>query len=305
MQTHIWPAYCRALLACSVAAAAERFPARGEEAPEKVHSVRKILKESRALARLFLPSVGEPARVTIAALAVVRRRVGRARDLDVMESRLGRLAPPPEIAGPIEEAIQQERAAAQRAHTSFATAASRAQLNAIVKRLEGWSLGNVTDADVAEAVGRTYRQGLHRGRIAFEGDDPVALHALRSRVVDLRYQLSALSPAWPAALGALSEELNALRDTLGDFNDLEVLRRFATDRVGLSSEALAELTVRLETKQSKLRRNAEVEFARLFAETPDAFSARLAAYLAHPLGKLAAKPAGVPRPAELSPSAQA
>ncbi len=286
MQTHTWPGYCRALLASSVAAAAERFPGRGEEAPERVHSVRKTLKESRALARLFLPSVGEPARVTIAALAVVRRRVGPARDLDVMEGRLERLAPPPEISGPLGEAIGRERAAAQRAHTGFATAASRAQLNAIVKRLDGWDLGHVADDGIAGAVARTYRQGLQRGRLAFQGEDAAAMHALRSRVVDLRYQLSALSPAWPAALNAQSEELNALRDTLGDFNDLHVLGRFASERGGLSPEALAVLIERLDAKQKKLKHRAGIEFERLFAETSDAFSARLAAYLRRPMGKL-------------------
>ncbi len=303
MQPHAWPDYCRALLAASVASAAGCFPGRGEEAPERVHRVRKTLKESRALARLFLPSLGEPARVTIAALAVVRRRVGRARDLDVMESRLGRLAPPPEIAGPLGEAIARERDAAQRAHTAFATAASRAQLGAIVKRLEGWDIAHVGDAGIAEAVARTYRQGLRRGRLAFDGADPAALHALRSRVVDLRYQLSALSPAWPAALGAQSDELNALRDTLGDFNDLDVLARFAAERGDLSPDALAALAERLEAKQMKLRRRAGIEFERLFAETPDAFAARLAAYLRHPLAKLDAKRGGASKTAAPSPAA--
>jgi CHAD domain-containing protein len=286
MPAQVWPDYCRALLASSVASAAARFPGRGEDAPERVHGVRKTLKESRALARLFLQSVGEPARVTIAALAVVRRRVGRARDLDVIEDRLQRLAPPPDIATPLGAAIEHERAAARRAHTRFATAASRAQLSAIVKRLEGWDLAQVGDGDIAEAVASTYRQGLRRGRLAFEGGDPAALHALRSRVVDLRYQLSALSPAWPAALNAQSGELNALRDTLGDFNDLNMLRRFATERGALSAEALTSLTERLETKQTKLKRRAAIEFERLFAETSDAFDARLSAYLRHPLGKL-------------------
>ncbi len=286
MPTQVWPKHCRALLAASVAQAAAAFPGRGEEAPERVHRLRKGLKESRALARMLLPSVGEPARVTIAALAVVRRRVGRARDLDVMEGRLERLEPPSEIAGPLGAAIAREREAALRAHTAFAAAASRAQLTAIVKRLEGWDLSHVADADIAEAVARTYRQGLRRGRLAFEADDPEALHALRSRVVDLRYQLSALSPAWPAVLAAQSDELNALRDTLGDFNDLDVLGRFAAERGGLSPEALSALVERLEAKQRKLRRRAAVEFERLFAETPDAFSARLAAYLRHPLGKI-------------------
>jgi CHAD domain-containing protein len=305
MQSEAWPNYCRTLLAASVASAAARFPGRGEEAPDRVHGVRKTLKESRALARLFMPSVGEPARVTIAALAVVRRRVGRARDLDVMESRLERLAPPPEIAKPLGEAIGREREAAKRAHTSLAAAASRAQLNAIVKRLDGWDLGHVRDADIAEAVARTYRQGFRRGRVAFDSGEPAALHALRSRVVDLRYQLSALSPAWPAALNAQSEELNALRDTLGDFNDLDVLGRFAAERCGLSSEALTGLTERLEIKQGKLKRRAEVEFERLFAETSDAFAARLATYLRHPIGKLDPARRAAPKRADPTPSVPA
>ena len=304
MQAHAWPSYCRELLAASVASAADRFPGRGEGAPERVHGVRKTLKESRALARLFLPSVGEPARVTIAALAVVRRRVGRARDLDVMEGRLERLEPPREIAEPLGLAIGREREAAKRAHTHFATAASRAQLSAIVKRLEAWDLAHVGDDEIAEAVARTYRQGLQRGRLAFAADDGSALHALRSRVVDLRYQLSALSPAWPAALAAQSEELNALRDTLGDFNDLDVLGRFAVGQGGLSAEALAALTGRLAAKQKKLKRRAAVEFERLFAETPDAFAARLSAYLRHPMAALdSTRRVGPKRNTSASPSA--
>lgn len=75
MKRRIWPGYCHALLAASVAEATARFPGRGEDLPERVHGVRKTLKEARALARLLLPSVGEPARVTITALAAVRREL--------------------------------------------------------------------------------------------------------------------------------------------------------------------------------------------------------------------------------------
>ncbi len=285
MRDDAWPRHCRALLVGSVTGASRQFPGRGEQAPERVHGARKTLKEARAIARFFLPCVGEPARVTIAALAVVRRRVGRARDLDVMEARLQRLAPPSEIAEPLGEAIERERQAASRAHSIFATSASRAQLNAIVKRLEAWDLSRVRDDDIVEAMARTYRQARRRGRLALESDDAAALHALRSRVVDLRYQLAALSSAWPAALDAQSEELNALRDTLGDFNDLEVLGKFAAERGGLAPEALSALTGRLAAKQKKLRRRATTEFERLFAETPDAFADRLAAYLRRPMEK--------------------
>jgi len=285
MGVDAWPGYCQALLAASVRAAAQQFPGRGHAAPERIHDVRKTLKEARALARLFLPSIGEPARVTIAALAVIRRRVGRARDLDVIEQRLLRLAPPPEVAEPLNKAIARERAAAGRAHGGFAASASRAQLNAMARRVEAWDLRGVCADDIVEAVARTYTQARRRGRHAFGGEDPAALHALRSRVVDLRYQLAALSGAWPAALNAQAEELNALRDTLGGFNDFTVLGTFAVERGGLGPEALGLLTERLEAKQKKLRRRAETEFARLFAETPDAFAGRLSAYLERPMEK--------------------
>ena len=63
------------------------------------------------------------------------------------------------------------------------------------------------------------------------------------------------------------------------------LATFATDRASLAPEALAELMTRLEAKQKKLRRRAENEFDRLFAETPDAFAERLSAYLRRPMKK--------------------
>ena len=292
MSPDAWPLYCRSLLAVSVRAAAGLFPGQGEAAPERVHGLRKTLKEARALARLFLPSIGEPARVTIAALAVVRRRLGRARDLDVMAQRLEKLSPPEEIARPLGEAIARQRVAAERAHGAFAASASRAQLRAIAKRVEAWDLGSANEDTIAEAVARTYRQARRRGRAAFAApDDPAALHALRSRVVDLRYQLAALAPAWPAALEAQAEALNDLRDTLGDFNDLTVLMGFAADEGGLTADALAALNERIAARHAKLRRRASTEFERLFSEAPDAFAGRLSAYLKQPMEKPKAVPA--------------
>jgi CHAD domain-containing protein len=244
-----------------------------------VHGVRRTLKEARAIARLFLPSLGEPGRVTIAALAVVRRRVGRMRDLDVIEARLARLAPPPEIAAPLVETIERERAVASRAHSGFATSASRTYLNAIVKPLESWQLTCFGADDIVKAVARTYRQARRRGKLAFRSDDPAALRALRARVVDLRYQLATLSSGSPAALNALSEELNLLRDTLGDFNDLHVLSTFAAEHFALTPEALGKLMAQIAAKQKKLRGRAATMVGRLFSDTPDTFAERLSDYL--------------------------
>ena len=286
MQDDRWPQHCRSLLVASVNSAASAFPTGENQAPKRIHDARKTLKQARAIARLFVPGLGEPARVTIAALATARRRMAQARDLDVMEQRLKRLDPPEAISEAVTLAIGRERTAVKRgARGGFGASASRIQLSAIARRLEAWDIGGLRDRDIVEAVARTYRQARQRGRRAFKGGDPAALHRLRARVVDLLYQLAALSPAWPAALTAQGDELNELRDTLGDFNDLTVLAAFASTRAGLSPGAMAALTERLEARQKKLRRRARVEFDRLFAEAPEAFADRIAAYLKRPMAK--------------------
>ena len=283
MRSDAWPQHCRAALVRSVAAAAAQFPGPGEEAPKRVHDVRKTLKEARAIARLFLHCVGEPARVTITALAATRRQIGRARDLDVMALRLKRLDPPPGVSEPLMAAIARERQAAQRARRGLSASAPRARLNAIVRRVDGWDLSAVGTEEIVAAIARTYRQAQRRGVVAFESENPTALHASRSRVVDLRYQLSLLSCAWPEALNAQAEALNDLREALGDFNDLHVLEKFSAEHSGLPPEALEGFGARIESKQKKLKRRANVEFERLFAETPSAFATRISAYLARPV----------------------
>ena len=302
MRSDAWPQHCRAALVQAVSVAATQFPGPGEEVPKRVHDVRKTLKEARAIARLFLQCVGEPSRVTIAALAATRRQIGRTRDLDVMAIRVQRLEPPPEISEPLMAAIGREREAAQRARRGPSATAPRPRLNAIVRRVEGWDLSAVGTQEIGAAVARTYRQARKRGRRAFDGDDPVALHAFRARVVDLRYQLSLLSCAWPEALNAQAEALNDLRETLGDFNDLHVLGTFAAEHGELPPQALEELRARMEAKQKKLKRRAHVEFDRLFAETSSAFATRISAYLARPM----AEPEGErdeTNPAKVAPAA--
>jgi CHAD domain-containing protein len=290
MRSDTWPQYCRGALVRSIGAAAAHFPSPGEEAPKRVHNARRALKEARAIARLFLHCVGEPARVTIAALASTRRQIGRARDLDVMAVRLQRLAAPAEVSGRLLAAIASERQAARRARRRGLSAnATGARLNAIVKRVEGWDLSAVGAEEIVAAVARTYRHARRRGRLAFDSDEPEALHAFRARVVDLRYQLALLACAWPEALNAQAEGLDELREALGDFNDLHVLAKFAAERGRLTAEALAELGARMAPKQRKLKRRAKTEFDRLFAETSSAFGSRLAAYLAQPVMKPIAK----------------
>ena len=163
MRSDAWAQYCRAALVRSVSAAAAQFPNPGEEAPKRVHDARRTLKEARAVARLFLHCVGEPARVTIAALAATRRQIGRARNLDVMALRLERLAPSPEVFEPLMAAISRERQAAERARRGLSANAPRARLNAIARRLEQMGLERRRDRGIVAAVARTFGKRRNAG----------------------------------------------------------------------------------------------------------------------------------------------
>src|ERR1700689_772123 len=177
MRSDAWPQHCRRAFVGAGTVAAAQFPGPGEEAPKRVHDVRKTLKEARAIARLFLDCVGEPARVTITALAATRRQIGRMRDLDVMAIRVQRLEPPPEVSEPLMAAIAREREAAQRAPRGLSATGPRPRLNAIVRRVEGWDLSAVGTEAIGAAVARTYRQARKRGGPAFDREDPLTLHA--------------------------------------------------------------------------------------------------------------------------------
>ncbi len=285
MGAHGWAQYCRAALVRSAAGAAAQCPGPGEAAPKKIHELRKTLKEARAIGRLFLDGLGEPARVTVAALAAIRRQTGRARDLDVM-AHAARAASrlPPEVAEPLMAAIAREREAARRARRGLAARTPRARLAAIARRVEGWDVSAVGKDGIVAAVARTYRQARRRGRRAFASGDPALLHKFRARVVDLRYQLALLSCAWPEALNAQAEALNELREALGDHHDLHVLAEFAAESRAERSRRASPSCRSGQTQGSrKLRRRAETEYDRLFAERPSAFAARLGAYLAQPV----------------------
>jgi CHAD domain-containing protein len=285
MGAHGWAQYCRAALVRSAAGAAALCPGPGEAAPKKIHELRKTLKEARAIGRLFLDGLGEPARVTVAALAAIRRQTGRVRDLHVMALRLKRLEAPAEVAGPLMAAIECARDAARRAPRGPGAATARARLAAIARRVEGWDVSAVGREEIVAAVARTYRQARRRGRRAFASGDPELLHKFRARAVDLRYELALLSCAWPEALNAQAGALNELREALGDHHDLHVLAEFAAGPGGAGPEALARLQELVDAKQRKLRRRAQTEYDRLFAETPNAFAARLDAYLAQPVNR--------------------
>jgi CHAD domain-containing protein len=269
-------------------AAAERYPPAGADAADRVHDARKELKRAASLARLFAPIVGAPAYRALDAVDAARRWIGRARDLDALQAALAGIKCGLETREILIGVIVAEREAARGEHAEIG-ARFGPDLLAAADALAEWRL-EAGDGELLHSLRQTYRSAKRRGRAAFSTGGRAAfstgdaddLHDLRSRVVDLAHQCALCEPAWPAMFVAHGEELQRLRQALGDHNDLTMLGEFALARHELpapAAETLVELVLR---KRKRLETRARVRFERAFAERPGAFARRISAYLAHP-----------------------
>ncbi len=123
-----------------------------------------------------------------------------------------------------------------------------------------------------------------RGRLlldqAFATDDPEALHEARKRVVHLRYQLEALTRAWPKYLKAWVRELQALREHMGDFNDLANLEAALADPASplYRTPRRDDWLTLSAARRADLKHEARALADRLFAERTDAFTERMVGY---------------------------
>jgi CHAD domain-containing protein len=282
---HLWPLQCRAALIEAITDAAAQFPRSGDDEAGRIHGVRRTLKRAAALSRLLLPLVGESAADAIKSLNAARRRVGRARDLDILPAVLSRLNAASATRDILLQVIGEHREAERLAHCEADLRGVGAELSALARAAGAWQAEAVGATPLLRAVRRTYRAARRLGDRALASGEAADLHTLRVRVVDLSHQLAALEAAWPDMFEAIGRELRGLRKTLGDYNDLTVLAEFAAARPELPHEEKDALMALIARRRRPLERRAGQQFARLFAERPGAFERRIAAYLEHPRRK--------------------
>jgi CHAD domain-containing protein len=179
--------------------------------------------------------------------------------------------------------VERGKARGEQAEVDFARA--EAALRAAAADVSGWDLGTADIEWLLQSLRLSYRAAKRSGRAAWATGDADDLHDLRSRVVDLAHQCELFEAAWPAMFSAFGAELQKLRRSLGDHNDLTVLGEFALARRELPAEAAEALVALLLRRRKPLERRAAALFARLFAERPGSFARRIAAYLEHPQQK--------------------
>jgi CHAD domain-containing protein len=250
---------------------------------EAVHEARKDMKKLRALLRLVRGELGE--RVYSAenvSFRDIARELAGVRDADVMlatltdlERRYGEL---PGAGSKLRPALVAHRFRASAGSLKPASAIAAERLAAALGRVGDWTLETDGFEAFEDGVGRVYRQGRRAFRAARKQPSAEHMHEWRKRVKDLWYHLLLLQDSWKPVLSALADEAHELSDRLGDEHDLTVLREWAhrhTAELNGDDPVLRGFDVLLQSRRSELQEDAFEYGARLYADKPSVFVARL------------------------------
>jgi CHAD domain-containing protein len=247
---------------------------------QAVHDFRKAMKRWRALLRLLEPQLGGEARRLRNAARNLARKLSGARD---MQSAIEALEELGETRGALPAALRKSMLARLQhlrtaAEATTLTPDMRLHLRAAVSAAEDavgrWRLDGLGFADVAVGLAQTYRRARRSVPKDWDKARPKALHELRQRVVDHRYQMELIEPLWPRLGRVWTAEAQRLRDRLGSHQDLVLLAGFAAPRRPLAGWR-TRLAPVIEQHQRDLTKSAARIAGRLFAESPKAFHRRL------------------------------
>jgi CHAD domain-containing protein len=252
---------------------------------EAVHEARKDLKKLRSALRLVRPVLGddvygrENARYREAArrLSNVRDDQALAETVEALEERFVD-AQPPGGWKPIARALARSDGA-DPAELDRLRERAAAEIEVGRRELESLSLPGDGFEVVRPGLQRAYSRG--RKRMAEAESDPTDehLHEFRKRSKDLWYHARLLRPAWRPVLAPLADQAHELSDRLGDDHDLVVLReRLDAPGIAFTAEQREYLDDLIERRRRELQAEAFALGARVYAEKPKAFAARMAAY---------------------------
>jgi CHAD domain-containing protein len=247
---------------------------------DAVHDVRKAFKGWRAMLRLMTPTIGDEAEMMRCRARDLAREFAAARDGQAAQEALADLGDDLARLSARSRATIDERLAALRSHAEEAGLTSERRIR--ISRMwadagaaiDRWPIERFDRMEAARQLAASYR----RVRAAFPEDwakaSPQALHKLRQRVVEHRYQMEIAEPLWPKAVRVIVSEAQRLRDRLGAHQDLAVLQRLTESNQPLSRWH-AQLTPSIAARQAAHAAAAKRLAGRLFAEKPKAFHERL------------------------------
>jgi len=211
---------------------------------EPLHQMRVTMRRLRTTLLQFEPALHLPPAINDQRLAKWVRRLGLARDLDVLRERLedGFLPqlPQAEVKAlrPVLKQLRRERQLAY-GHV-VEVLQSRSYLEGLAQ-LQGWlkqpefsRLGNEPIREwLLEWQGPCLASlFLHPGwQVASAAGEVEVLHELRRQIKQARYRLENLAALEGGQTAAWISHFKQGQELLGEFNDLQVLRRAISDQV--------------------------------------------------------------------------
>lgn len=279
----------RRLLFAELSGAVRKLKSGDPPDDEAIYAARKSIKRLRSTLRLVRRGIGNDVfRAWNNRLRDASHTLGLAREraaLLAIAEHLVSLATAPD--GPsratavrlVRLAGLHGEATADAVATAAAASDVAEDLDALCREVLPWRAsadGKVIETGLLTA----YARGAKDLREGLETGDTETLHEARKRVVHLRYQLEAISSAWPRPIKAFLREAQELREVLGDFNDLTELVKAIEDpasplhAVPRCGDWLALAAGECDRLKAAVRERGVL----VFAEEPAAFAARHRAY---------------------------
>ncbi len=197
----------------------------------RVHDVRKLMKECRALLRLAPDDLSGPAGAVRDELKAVRAALAGARDaqaaLDALKDLKRHGAVPEATRNALKNALDDRKKRAETGSLRDALPRLADRLSQAGRTVDGWSSVRLGDEALIGRAVACYRRVRRRAPKNFVKAGVEPLHRLRSAVVDHRYQVEFLAKARFRGIAARVRPLQKLRDLLGQHHDLAVLRDVA------------------------------------------------------------------------------
>jgi CHAD domain-containing protein len=247
-----------------------------------IHDLRKAFKRWRAALRLIAPVIGEEAEAMRIAARDLAREMASARDgqaaLEAL-SDLGDNIPgiSPRSRGTIEGRLTLLGANAEAASlTPEFKLRIAALLDQGAAAIQRWPVAQFDCDQATRQLTATYRRVRDSEPKDWATAAPEALHRMRQRIVEHRYQMELVESVWPKLIKVWISESQRLRDRLGAHQDLHVLARLTGPHQPLAHWR-SRLAAPIAHRQAAHAAAAQRLAGRLFAEKPRAFRDRLAA----------------------------
>jgi len=252
-----------------------------------VHSARKCLKRLRSLLLLARPGMPEPAfSMLMERLALIAKGLAPARDaaalIDATEKLEKETGPGPGL-GPLHSLrawLHKRRHAAEQNLEQSAASDAMHGLLALRPSFAGLAVYPDDFRSLAKGLRQCYRATRAAFYHAFTSERDEELHEWRKGVQHHWRQMQLLAPCWPSELSARVEAARSLSQILGDDHDISLLIRLVstpTMTFGTQEETAAFLK-RCRRRHKALRKEAQKQGERLFAERARPFAERIETY---------------------------